>query len=146
MFNKMVITVVFLLIGIEVRTGTNSVHRTVPILGLHQINQGTCTCMCSDYVCFTCLIQEVVLLYMEILTVLIQHTYNQVMILLILSSSIYTYMYMYTHVSDCFWLLDELIQFSTRGLLPVFVSPALSLTPPVFLPEKMEGTCQYCKV
>ena len=27
-------------LGIEVKTGTNSVHRTVPVLGLHQVNQG----------------------------------------------------------------------------------------------------------
>lgn len=40
---------------------------------------------------------------------------------------------------DCFWLLDELIQYTTQGKVPVFMSPAQPLPKSVYLPEKMEG-------
>ena len=56
-------------------------------------------------------------------------------------SIVYLFIFFYLsfcHI-DCFWLLDELIQYCTRGIVPVFVSPSLPITQPVFLPERMEG-------
>ena len=40
---------------------------------------------------------------------------------------------------DCFWLLDDLIQYCIRGNIPQYVSPAVAITTPVFLPEKIES-------
>ena len=43
------------------------------------------------------------------------------------------------HISDCFKLLDELLSYCSSGLLPKFMSPAIQMSPPAFLPERNEG-------
>lgn len=43
--------------------------------------------------------------------------------------------------ADCFSLLDQMLKHSMGGDIPEFMSPSSPLTPPAFLPERMEGVC-----
>ena len=42
-------------------------------------------------------------------------------------------------ILDCFRLLDELLSYCSSGLVPKFMSPAIQMLPPAFLPERNEG-------
>jgi membrane-bound transcription factor site-1 protease len=50
--------------------------------------------------------------------------------------------------SDCFKLLDEILNYLSNGVVPNFINPAVPLSPAPFTPERMEGNRlhQFSKV
>ena len=123
------------------KTGTNSIHRTVPVLGLHKTNKGKYNSV--EYV------YSSLSLSLSLTSggghIVVYGDSNCIDSAHLQSGNVYSivYLFIFFYLSfchiDCFWLLDELIQYCTRGIVPVFVSPSLPITQPVFLPERMEG-------
>ena len=124
----------------EVVTGTSSHHRSVPVLGLHQTvgssTAGTDTAAGSDntggrivvYGDSNCIDSAHLQFGTRLLLEFILHNY--------LCSPIH---FLIVFSTDCFKLLDELLTYSSGGIVPNFMSPAIPLSPPTFNPERMEG-------